>query len=544
MKKKYKANIVDVVSKEIYYGEVSVNNNKISKISRIGDTIKGEKYILPGFVDSHIHIESSMLSPIGFANIAVKHGTVATVSDPHEIANVLGEEGVNYMIDSGKKVPLKFFFGAPSCVPATPFETSGAVLDSKAIKKLLEKDDIYYLAEMMNFPGVIFKDNEVMQKIKDAHLLKKPIDGHAPGLSGDDLNKYAEAGISTDHECSSLAEAEEKIAHGMNIQIRDGSAAKNFEALFPLIDKYPEKVMVCMDDCHPDDLLNGHINRVIKNALKKNCDLFNILRAVTLNPIKHYNLNVGLLQENDSADFIIVDNLNNFNVQSTIIDGNEVFANNKVMFDSPEIIAINNFNCSEISLKDIEVKDNNKNINVILAKDGDLYTTKETVKPKIVEGKIVQDLSRDILKVVIVNRYKKAEPVVGFIKNFGLKKGAIAGSIAHDSHNIIAIGASDNEIVNAISVLVENKGGIVACENNNVKNLVLDIAGLMSSDTPEYVANTYSEINAMAKSLGSKLHAPFMTMAFMSLLVIPELKIGDRGLFDVNKFDFVSLFGK
>ncbi|MDA3780746.1 MAG: adenine deaminase, partial [Bacteroidales bacterium] len=516
MKKEYKGNIVDLISKEIFFGKVILNNKVIENVVKIGARRENENYILPGFVDSHIHIESSMLSPVGFAQIAVKHGTVATVSDPHEIANVLGEKGVDFMINEGNKVPLKFFFGAPSCVPATPFESSGALLDSEIIKRMIARDDIYYLAEMMNFPGVVYNDKEVMRKIDAARFINKPIDGHAPGLCGDDLKKYAAAGISTDHECNNIAEAEEKIKNGMLIQIRDGSAAKNFDALYPLIDKYPDKVMVCMDDCHPDDLIQGHIDRVIKNALAKNCDLFNILRAVTINPIKHYKLNVGLLQKNDSGDFIIVNNLHDFEVLSTFINGEKVYHNNKITFDIPSVEPINNFNCSKISISDIIVKDKKQKINIIVAQDGDLFTTKETIKPKVLNGNVVSDISRDILKVVVVNRYQKEIPVVGFIKNFGLQKGALASSIAHDSHNIIAIGVSDKEIVKAVNTLVENSGGVVACENNNVKNLALDIAGLMSSDKPEIVAKKYSEINNMAKQLGSKLKAPFMTMAFMS----------------------------
>lgn len=541
MRKKYSANIVDVVAKEIFYGEITVDNEMIKKIEKLGPIENDKNFILPGFVDSHIHIESSMLSPVGFAQIAIKHGTVATVSDPHEIANVLGVKGIDFMIDAGKKVPLKFFFGAPSCVPATSFESSGAVLDSEIIKELISRDDIYYLAEMMNFPGVVFDDVEVMKKIKATQIVNKPIDGHAPGLSGDNLKKYCEAGISTDHECNNIAEAEEKIQNGMIIQIRDGSAAKNFEALYKLIDKYPDKVMMCMDDCHPDDLLKGHINRVVKDALNKKCDLFNVLRAVTYNPVKHYNLNVGLLQENDPADFIIVNNIEEFEVISSIINGEKVYDNKEILFETPPINPINNFNCSKISSDDIKVGYCNKKINVIVAKDGDLVTSKRIIEPKVIDGNIVADIANDILKVVVVNRYRDEKPIVGFINNFGIKQGAIAGSIAHDSHNIIAIGVSDNDIVKAVNTLVDNKGGIVACDNEKVEHLKLNIAGLMSEERPELVAEKYAQINNMAIEMGSKMHAPFMTMAFMSLLVIPELKIGDKGLFDVNKFNFITL---
>ncbi len=532
--------LVDIIGRRIFNAKLKIVNSKITEINESGDEY--DDYILPGLIDSHVHIESSMLVPTSFARAAVKSGTVATVSDPHEIANVMGIDGVKYMIKNGKKTPFKFYFGAPSCVPATPFETSGAVIDSEGIKKLMASKDIYYLAEMMNFPGVIYNDEEVIKKIKHAHQANKPVDGHAPGLTGEDLEKYAAQNITTDHECTTVEEAINKIQKGIKIQIREGSAAKNFEILFPLLNSHPDKVMFCTDDCHPDDLVKGHINKIISRAVKNGADIFDVISAATKNPKEHYNLNVGLLQVGDPADFIIVNNLEDFDVRKTYINGDLVYDNGEVLLEKLTEQVVNNFKCKPISVSNILVPEIGKKIQVIVANDGDLMTGKETVVPTVDNGNIVSDVKRDILKIVVVNRYKDSKPQVGFIKNFNLKKGAIAGSIAHDSHNIIAIGTNDNEIVNAINKVIENTGGIVACSGNMVKYLKLDVAGLMSTGEAEDVADKYYEVHTMAKEMGSKLTAPFMTMAFMALLVIPELKIGDKGLFDVSKFDFTSLF--
>ncbi len=534
--------LVDIIGRRIFNAKLKIFNSKIVEINESGDEY--DNYILPGLVDSHVHIESSMLVPTSFARAAVKSGTVATVSDPHEIANVMGVDGVKYMINNGKRTPFKFYFGAPSCVPATSFETSGAVIDSEDIKELMANTDIYYLAEMMNFPGVIFNDEEVLKKLKYAHQANKPIDGHAPGLVGKDLEKYAAQNITTDHECTTVEEAINKIQKGIKIQIREGSAAKNFEILFPLLNTHPDKVMFCTDDCHPDDLVKGHINKIISRAVKNGADVFDVISAATKNPKEHYNLNVGLLQVGDPADFIVVNNLEDFDVKKTYINGDLVYDNGKVLLEKLQEQIVNNFNCKPISVSDILVPEKGKKIQVIVAKDGDLLTGKETIIPRVENGNIISDIERDILKIVVVNRYKDSQPQVGFIKNFNLKKGAIAGSIAHDSHNIIAIGTNDTEIVNAINKVIENTGGIVACCGNEIKYLKLNVAGLMSTGEAEEVAIKYHEVQTMAKEMGSKLTAPFMTMAFMALLVIPELKIGDKGLFNVSKFDFTSLFVK
>jgi len=532
--------VVDIRLKRIYNAKVYIQNSIIKKIEPTEEEYKN--FILPGLIDAHVHIESSMVVPTSFARAAVKNGTVATVSDPHEIANVLGVKGVEYMIENGKKSPFKFYFGAPSCVPATPFETSGATINSDEIKKLLKSPDIYYLAEMMNFPGVIYDDKDVHQKLKHARYVKKPIDGHAPGLTGEGLEKYASQGIATDHECTSIEEALAKIDKGIKIQIREGSAAKDFENLFPLLKSHPDKVMFCTDDCHPDDLVNGHINKIVSRAVKKGADIFDSLAAATNVPKEHYGLNTGTLRIGDPADVVLVDNLEDFNVIKTYIDGNLVFDSGKVLIEKYKEKAINNFKCNPVSHEDIEILSNNQKIQVIVAKDGDLLTGKEIVAPSVKDQKIISDIERDILKIVVVNRYQQKAPQVGFIKNFKLKKGAIAGSIAHDSHNIIAIGTNDKDLITAVNAIIESKGGIVAVHGNETKLLQLNVAGLMSTEEAEEVAKKYHEVHNMAKRLGSELTAPFMTMAFMALLVIPELKIGDKGLFDVSKFEFTSLF--
>jgi len=534
--------VADLKKRKFYNAEIHVSNGVIEEV-RSSDT-DYTQYILPGFIDSHVHIESSMLIPSNFARVAVKHGTVATVSDPHEIANVMGVEGIDFMVQNSKKVPFKFCFGAPSCVPATPFETSGAVINADKIKTLLENDDICYLAEMMNFPGVIHDDKEVLKKIQYAQLAGKPVDGHAPGLKGEGLKKYAAQNISTDHECASIKEAEEKIKQGIKIQIREGSAAKNFDHLFPLILSHPNQVMFCTDDCHPDDLIKGHINKMASRAIAKGADLFDVLHASIVHPVEHYGLNVGLLQPGDPADFILTSDLEHFDVEKTVINGETVFENGISLIPFIDEQPVNNFHASKINNTDIAVPAKGSKINIIIAKDGDLVTEKKQAEAKIEQNEVVSDIDRDILKIVVVNRYTSSKPVVGFVQNFNLKKGAIAGSIAHDSHNIIAIGTNDNDLVQVINAIIESKGGIAVCDGNQTNSLPLDVAGLMSREDAETVAQKYEQLNRQAKKLGSTLNAPFMTMAFMSLLVIPDLKIGDQGLFDVSKFEFTSLFSE
>lgn len=531
--------IVDIPNKRIFSGEITVENGKISSIIEKEHNIRD--YILPGFIDAHIHIESSMLVPSEFAKIAVLHGTVATISDPHEIANVLGKDGVYYMIENGKKVPLKFHFGAPSCVPATFFETAGAVIDSEEIKELMAHPDIYYLAEMMNYPGVLFDDEEVLKKIAWAKHFNKPVDGHAPGLRGEQARKYISAGISTDHECFSYDEAAEKLSLGMKVIIREGSAAKNFDALIDLLPENYENMMFCSDDKHPDDLILGHINQLCARAIAKGFDVFKVLQVACVNPVKHYKMDVGLLQENDAADFIVVENLIDFKVKQTYINGELVAANGQSFVQHVDFEKPNNFNTSAKVLSDFQIKSSAKTIRVIEALEGQLITNEIHCTPKAVDGNLVSDVENDVLKMAVVNRYSNAEPAIAFIKNFGLKKGAIASSVAHDCHNIVVVGTSDEEILNAVNLIIENTGGICAVNGNEKKSLALPVAGIMSDQNGWEAGRLYQEIDAMAKELGSSLKAPFMTLSFMELLVIPDLKLSDKGLFSGKQFAFTDL---
>jgi adenine deaminase len=531
--------IVDIENKRIYAGEITVENGKIISIIEKNHEVKN--YIMPGFIDSHIHIESSMLVPSEFAKIAVLHGTVATISDPHEIANVLGTAGVYYMIENSKKVPLKFHFGAPSCVPATIFESAGAIIDSEGIKELMASPDIYYLAEMMNYPGVLFDDAEVLKKIEWAKHFNKPVDGHAPGLRGESVKKYISAGISTDHECFTFEEAEEKLSLGMKVLIREGSAAKNFEALINLLPENYENMMFCSDDKHPDDLIVGHINLLCARAVAKGIDVFKVLQSACVNPVNHYKMNVGLLKENDAADFIVVEDLVDFKVLQTYINGELVAENGDsfvahVPFETP-----NNFNITSKNISDFEVSGSCSKIRVIEALEGQLITNEIHLKSLIVDGKIVSDTENDILKMAVVNRYQNTKPAVAFIKNFGLKKGAIASSVAHDCHNIVVVGTSDEEICNAVNLIIKNTGGVCAVNGSENKMLPLPVAGIMSDKNGWETGKLYQEIDAMAKELGSNLKAPFMTLSFMALLVIPDLKLSDKGLFSGNTFSFVDL---
>ena len=517
-------NIVDVLAREVYFGTVTFERT-ILRIERQGNSREGAPYILPGFVDAHVHIESSMLVPAEFARLAVVHGTVGTVSDPHEIANVCGMEGVMFMIGNGNTVPFKFNFGAPSCVPATTFETAGAALDAEAVDQLLQREDIRYLSEMMNFPGVLNGDEEVTKKIAAAKKYGKPVDGHAPGLMGDAAKRYVAAGMSTDHECFTKEEALDKLQHGMKILIREGSAAKNFDALIELLHDYPEQIMFCSDDKHPDSLVEGHINQLCARAVARGIDVFNVLQAACVNPVKHYKLDIGLLRQEDVADFIVVNDLNTFEVLQTYIDGHLVAEKGKSLIErGADAGTVNNFVCS---LKQPQgfIFERDDALPVIEALDGQLITNKIQAAPG----------DDDILKIVVVNRYFDAPVAKAFIKNFGLKKGAIASSVAHDSHNIVAVGVDDESLCRAVNLVIEQKGG-VSCIGEVDLVLPLPVAGLMSTEDGYHVATQYAAIDKAAKDLGSTLSSPFMTLSFMALLVIPHLKLSDKGLFDGDAF--------
>jgi len=536
-----KGNYIDIAAKSIYFATVEIEDGIITSIQK--EQGESKNYIMPGFVDAHVHIESSMLIPSEFARLAVVHGTVATVSDPHEIANVMGLKGVFYMLDNGKKVPFKFNFGAPSCVPATTFETAGAVINVKDVKDLLKKDDILYLTEMMNYPGVLFDSPDVMAKIAAAKEVGKPIDGHAPGLRGADAKKYADAGISTDHECFTYDEAFEKIEYGMKILIREGSAAKNFEALIDLLPKFPDRIMFCSDDKHPDDLILGHINKLAARAIDKGCDLFDTLKAACVNPVEHYNLPVGLLRVGDPADFIIVDNLRTFDVKATYINGELVAKKGESMIPRVQSEIINNFNTSYKSEEDFVVVAKTDKINVIKAINGEIVTESYVAPAKVEMGNAVSDIEQDILKLTVVNRYGDTPPAMAFINGFKLNEGAIASCVGHDSHNIIAVGTDDESICKAVNLIIENQGGIAAVQGKQEQVLALPVAGIMTNADGYSVARDYSLIDHFVKSkMACPLTAPFMTLSFMALLVIPQLKLSDKGLFDGAAFAFKELF--
>jgi adenine deaminase len=532
--------VVDVVHREVFPGAVHIEDGKIRSVERVEGQVPSH-YIMPGFVDAHVHVESSMLVPSEFARLAVVHGTVGTVSDPHEIGNVLGIDGVRYMINNGKQVPFHFNFGAPSCVPATSFETAGATITKEQITELFSKDRLLYLSEMMNYPGVLARDPLVMGKIAAAKEKNLPVDGHAPGLHGEEALRYAAAGITTDHECFTLDEALGKINDGMLISIREGSAAKNYNDLHPLFRQHADKVMFCTDDAHPHDLVDHHINALVRRSIVDHgYDTMDVLTAACVRPVKHYKLDVGLLQPGDSADLIVVDSLINFSVLQTYVRGILVAEKGKSLIAPVKASIVNNFNSTSLQEKDFEIAGKAKPKRCIVALDGQLITEERLSTPKEEDGKLLPDVSQDLLKIVVVNRYRNAPVAAAFIHGFGLKEGALASCIAHDSHNIIAVGTNDADICQAVNAIIANKGGISVASNGSVDVLALPVAGIMSADDGYSVAKSYVEIDKKAKKLGTTLHAPFMTLSFMALLVIPSLKLSDKGLFNGKTFTFVE----
>jgi adenine deaminase len=537
-------NIVDVVNKRIFPGKITVKDGVIASITST-DKISYPHYIMPGFIDAHVHIESSMMIPSEFARLAVTHGTVATISDPHEIGNVMGVDGVRYMIRNGNLVPFHFYFGAPSCVPATSFETAGATIAAQDIRSLFEQDKLKYLSEMMNYPGVLERSPLVMDKIKIAQEFGVPVDGHAPGLKGTEAQKYISAGISTDHECYTLEEAQDKLQYGMKILIREGSAAKNYDALHPILKSHPESVMFCSDDKHPNELVEGHINQlVVRSIVKHGYDTMDVLRCACYNPVVHYKLDVGLLQKGDSADFIVVDNLNDFNVLQTYIKGQLVAEKGKTLIDSVKSEVINHFNITKKKEADFKIQSHEKKVRVIGALEGQLITKKLEGNVLSENGYLESNIHDDILKLAVINRYNDSPVALGFIHGFGLKDGAFASCIAHDSHNIIAVGTNDSDLCKAVNAIIENKGGISVASQQGIEVLPLPIAGIMAHQDGYQTASSYALIDKKVKKLGTTLHAPFMTLAFMALLVIPSLKLSDKGLFDADAFAFTPLIIK
>jgi len=533
--------LVDLHDRDIRPSTVYVRDGVIDRIEPTEDV--PDRYLLPGFIDAHVHVESSMLPPSEFARAAVVHGTVGTVSDPHEIANVLGVDGVEYMIEDGKQVPFHFAFGAPSCVPATPFETSGAELGPDAVSVLLDREDVPYLSEMMNYPGVLDGAPDVLAKIRAAQVRDKPVDGHAPGVRGDDVRQYAAAGIQTDHESVSIEEAREKLEAGMKIAIREGSAAKNFNELIPLMDEAPDRLLFCSDDRHPDALMEGHIDGLVRRAINRGYDRFDVLRAACVHPVEHYGLDVGLLREGDPADFIVVDDLKALTVQRTYVEGELVAENGETRIERVPSGVPNRFEAGPVEPESFRVAAEGARVRTITAVDNQLVTGEEIVETPTANGQAVADPDRDVLKLAVVNRYTdESSPSVAFIQGFGLDHGALASSVAHDSHNVVAVGTNDDALARAVNAVVRQEGGISAvAEGTHV--LPLPIAGLMSDESHDVVARRYTRLSTyVQEELGSSMDAPFMTLSFMALLVIPQLKLSDQGLFDGDGFEFVDLF--
>lgn len=538
--------VVDIKARRVFPARVTIADGRIAAIDSLAaaDLPAEAGYLMPGFVDAHVHVESSMLVPTEFARAAVVHGTVATVSDPHEIGNVLGVAGVHYMLDNAAQTPFKFYFGAPSCVPATTFETAGATITVAEVEQLLDDDRVRYLSEMMNFPGVLHGDPECLAKIRAAQLRNKRVDGHAPGLRGEAAARYVAAGMTTDHECFTKDEALDKIAAGCKISIREGSAARNFDALYTLLGEHPAMTMLCSDDKHPDELLTGHINTLVRRAVERGVDAFDALQAACVNPVEHYGLDVGLLKVGDPADLIEVDSLANFGVRRTWIDGQLVANAGTTSLPRVEPRVANQFVVTHVTPDHFSVRPvPGMKLQVIEALDGQLITNRVAVDPLVVDDLVVSDVRRDLLKMVVVNRYRKAAPAIAFVKNFGLKNGAMASSVAHDSHNVIAVGVTDDDIAAAVNAVMDAGGGLSAVNHQDGDHWVLPlpVAGLMATGTCAEVAHAYQELDAAVKEWGSPLRAPYMTLSFMALLVIPELKLSDLGLFDGGKFEFTPL---
>ncbi len=534
-------NYVNILQQHIFLAEVVWQEGVIIKIKRLGKENSEYSYLIPGFIDAHVHIESSMLTPIEFSRLATLHGTVASVSDPHEIANVMGLEGIRYMLENATLTPFKIFFGAPSCVPATPFETAGATLDAVVLESLFKSGEVSYLSEMMNYPGVLNKDSAVWAKLELARNYSCPIDGHAPGLMGEQVKQYAQAGISTDHECSTLEEAEQKLAVGMQILIREGSAARNFDALHSLISGHPEQIMFCSDDKHPDDLLAGHINQLAARSVALGHDVFKVLRCACINPVVHYDLAVGQLKVGDAMDAVMLKDLINLTPLKTWINGELVAEQGKSLITSVITKSCNQFQARKVTANDFLIPENSDQVRVIKALDGELLTPEWQTTPKVELGYIVPDKERDILFLTVINRYQAMPPTVALINGFGLQQGALASTVAHDSHNIIAVAADIDSLCMVVNTIIDQQGGIAVCHQDKLDILPLPIAGLMSDQSAEVVAVHYAQLDQQAKQLGSKLRAPFMTLSFMALLVIPELKLSDQGLFDGRIFQFTSL---
>jgi len=533
--------IVDIEHRRLFHGTITVQNSHITKIVEDGKT--GGPYILPGFIDSHIHIESTMLPPRECSRIASIHGTVGLVADPHEIANVLGMHGMRYMIREAKKAAIGIFFAAPSCVPATPFETAGGEITTKNIETLCQNPSVVALGEMMNYHGVINHDPIVLAKIRSALLYGKPVDGHAPHVTGTNLTTYCHAGITTDHECETIAEAQEKLRHGMHILIREGSAAKNFDSLSPLFLTQKDHLMFASDDKHPDALQNGHINELVSAAVRRGYDLFRVLRAACITPINHYHLPIGTIQIGNPADFIVVKDLHSFHVLETWYHGRCVARNGTSLLPYKKSPTPNMWHPRNVTEQDFLLKPDKPCVRVIGVTDGSLITKNEHYPVQTKNGFLASDPKNNILFLTVINRYQKKKPAIAMVRGCGNLHGAIATSVAHDSHNIIAVGDSPKTLTRAINTVIRIHGGMAVVDEKKVRGfLPLPIAGLMSALSYQKTAHVYKTIETEAKKIGSTLASPFMTLSFLALLVIPELKLSDKGLFDGTTFSFTNLF--
>ncbi len=534
-----KGNILNIYTDEIYPGEIEIEKGVIQSIREVSSFFN--EIIVPGFIDSHIHIESSKLTPSRFAEIALKHGTTSVVADPHEIANVMGLEGIEYMLNDARNSPLKFNFAAPSCVPTTEYETAGATIDSNVIDDLLRKDEFVSLGEVMDYNGVIEGKEDLIAKIESAKKHKKPIDGHAPLVTGEDLQKYVKYGIDTDHECTSKREAAEKRRMGVKIMIREGSESHMLEELL-----HSDADFIVSDDICAEDLIDGHIDKLLRKAVSLGMDAFEALKLVTINPAKHYNLNVGSITPGKQADLVFIDNLEDFNVKRVIVDGNTIYKKQKLLYRANPMPVKTTLKITPKTAEDFDVKAQDENhksatVNVINVEDNTIISSHDTAKLSIDRNTVIPSVFEDILKISVIERYGGNTIANGFVHGFNIKNGAIASSVSHDSHNIIAVGTNSQYIAEATNKIIENKGGLVAMSNKEMIDLPLPIAGLMSDKSANVVSKVSSSLNELVSSMGCTLSSPYTTLSFLALPVVPSIKITNKGLFDVDANKFIDV---
>lgn len=534
-----KGNILNVFTDEIYPGEIKIEHGIIESIKEVNADFND--IIVPGFIDAHIHIESSMLTPSRFAEIALRHGTTSVIADPHEIANVMGMDGIDYMIDDAKKTPLKYYFTAPSCVPATKFEKSGATISPNIIDNLLSRPEFVALGEVMDYNAVISNEKSILEKIKIAKKYHKPIDGHAPLLSGKNLQKYVKHGVITDHESTTKKEVAEKKRMGMKIMIREGSESKMLEKLI-----YSNCDFIVSADLKPEDLINGHLDKCLRKAVDYGMDPYEAIKLVTINPAEHYNLNAGSISPGKSADLVFIDNLRDFTVKRVVINGNTIFKKQKLLFRANPRPIDTTLHVSLTKPEDFDLKAQNPahksaTVNLINVSDNTIITKQSSAKLSIQKKTIIPSVFEDILKISVVDRYGGNTISNGFVKGFGIKNGAIASSVSHDSHNIIVVGTNSEYMSRATNHLIENKGGLAAISNQAKLDVTLPIAGLMSDKPAKVVANNSAKLNELVSNMGCELSSPFTSLSFMALPVVPEVKMTTNGLFNVNTHQFIDI---